>query len=103
MEFATAKEYRVHLRELIDDPVLVEQAVRAKFPVKSMMIGATEFKAAGKKAPSKSDPWIGSEASDRLARENIELGSQRLLKALWIKHPRILKRLAGQGLQVAHP
>lgn len=103
MQFQTATEYRVHLRELIADRNLVEQAVRAKFPQASRRISRQELKDTGKKAPSKFDPWIGSDAKDKADRENIKIGSQRLLAAIWKAHPNILKRLASQGLRVVQP
>ena len=103
MQFETARDYRVHLRTLIDDYALVEQIVRAKFPPEQRVIGLETFKDTGKKAPSKYDPWLSSEASDRLSDKAVTTGSHALLKAIWRSHPAILQRLAEQGLQVAQP
>ena len=103
MEFATARDYRVHLRTMIDDYQMVEKIVRAKFPPDQRVIGLEQFKDTGKKAPSKYDPWLSSEASDRLADKAVATGSHALLKAIWRSHPAILERLAGQGLHVVQP
>ena len=101
MEFASATEYRKHMRTIIDDFKLVEKIVRAKFPPESRVISELAFKAGGKKAPSAFDPWINTEEGDRMGRKAVENGSENLLRAIKREHPAIMQRLAQQGLTVA--
>jgi len=117
MKFPTAKEMYAHLAELVDDEEFIMRAVRVHFPEyrreqkRSLTIEQAR-KSLKPKEPSPVrterakpdlgyDGWYNSGISDKAARDNIAIGSENLLRAIWRAHPKILRNLASRGLNVA--
>lgn len=97
MSYQTASEMYAALSEHIDDEDFVMRAVRTAFPQWKL-----DQQRLARPIPVKR-PVAPENISEIQNRNSVAEGSRALLKALHREHPRIMRALAEQNLQVVTP
>lgn len=109
-EFLSAAEMAEHLAQHVTDEAFIDRAVRTAFPAwkrevrSSWRLSVRDFQASSSPKPSAlEDGWMASERNDKLYHKDMRDGSQRLLKALWHSHQRVMLVHEAHGRKVARP